>query len=98
MPSAARNGDMVIGTCPCHKKPKVYQATWVATTTVLADGQPRVNMQCIAISSCGHPVTPVSGSATVMIEGSPAHRVGDSAMNCGMGTTVSGSPTVITGG
>lgn len=98
MPNAARNGDMVIGTCPCHKTPTPWTATWVSATTVMADGQPRVNMACMAIASCGHPVAAVVGSSSVQINGSPAHRVGDAAQNCGMGVTVTGSPTVITGG
>lgn len=98
MPFPARNGDMAMGVCPCHKKSKNWIATWVSATTVVTEGQPRVNMSCIAISSCGHPVTPISGSSSVMIEGSPSHRVGDSAQNCGMGVTVTGAISVITGG
>lgn len=94
----ARNGDMCIGVCPCHKKPQNWTATWVAATTVITEGQPRVNMSCMAISSCGHPVVPIVGSSTVMINGSPSHRVGDTAQNCGMGVTITGASTVITGG
>ena len=97
MPSAARSTDTVIGVCPCHKSPKPYTAVWVANTTVMANGLSRVNMGSMAISDCGHPVVPISGSSTVMIQGLPAHRMGDQAMNCGMGVTSTGSPNVITG-
>ena len=98
MPAPARNGDMAIGVCPCHKKPKNWMATWVASTTVITEGQPRVNVGCIAISNCGHTVVALSGSSTVMINGAPSHRVGDKAQNCGMGVTITGAATVNTGG
>lgn len=98
MPAPARNGDIAIGICPCHKRPKDWTATWVSGTTVITEGQPRVNLTCIAIASCGHPVVALTGSSSVMINGSPSHRVGDMAQNCGMGTTVTGAATVITGG
>lgn len=98
MPAPARHGDIAMGICPCHKKPVSWIAHWVSTTTVLTEGQPRVNMSCVAISSCGHMVVPITGSSTVFIQGSQSHRVGDTAQNCGMGVTMTGAATVNTGG
>lgn len=41
----------------------------------------------------------IKGSATVMICGAPAHRLGDTDAHCGgVGQLIVGSPTVMVGG
>ncbi len=43
--------------------------------------------------------TATLGSATVLINNMPAHRMGDMDTHCGgVGTLIEGSPDVITGG
>jgi hypothetical protein len=71
----------------------------MGATTVLTEGSGTVNATGLAIGSCGHPVSVLNFSTTVLAEGSGVHRLGDSGMGCNnVATTITGSATVISGG
>ncbi len=96
MPPAARLTDMhvcpmVSGTVPHIGGPIVSPCV----PTVMVSFLPAsvVGDQCVCI---GPPDVVVKGSATVIIGGRPAARIGDQTAHGGVITT--GSPTVIIGG
>lgn len=59
---------------------------------------PAANLTAIGISSCGHPTLAISGSKTVGIEKTPAHRVGDLGTNPGSYVATQGSQNTSSGG
>lgn len=96
--SVAKIGDTGIGTCPKHKSPKIYNVTFISGAgTVNANGVPIANLTTVGIATCGHPTVVISVSGTVNAEGTGVHRVGDSGMNYGTYTVVSGSGNVNSG-
>jgi uncharacterized Zn-binding protein involved in type VI secretion len=68
----------------------------------MVNGKPalRVGDTGVHAACCGpNTWTAIKGSATVLINNMPAHRMGDNDMHCGgPGTLIEGSPDVIVGG
>ncbi len=95
MPLAARLSDMHV--CPMSQGtvPHVGGPISGGCPTVLIEGLPAAVVGDMAICT-GPPDTIVKGSATVMICGSQAARMGDSTAHGGQ--IVSGAATVIIGG
>ncbi len=93
---AARVSDM--HTCPMSDGPKPHVGGPIlppGAPTVLIGGLPAAT----ATSMCtcvGPPDTIVMGSATVLIDGKPAARMGDQTAHGGV--IVAGCPTVLIGG
>lgn len=95
----ARIGDIGVGICPCHIFPVSYITTFVSgAVTGFTNGPNDAIVGTVGVSSCGHPTIAMTGSTTTLIEGMPAHRVGDMGANCGPYTVVTGSPNTIVGG
>ena len=99
MPPAARVSDM--HTCPMQT-PGVPPIPHVGGPilppggiNVLIGGLPAANLGTMAVC-VGPPDTLIKGSATVLICGTPAVRMGDSTAHGG--TVVAGFPTVLIGG
>ncbi len=99
MPPAARLGDM--HTCPMVT-PGLPPVPHVGGP-IVGPGVPNVLIEKLPASvvgdmaTCvGPPDTIVKGSATVMISGRPAVRIGDTTAHGGV--VVAGAPTVIVGG
>ena len=91
-------GDTGIGTCPAHKSTKIYTVTFISgASTVNVNGVPAANLTTVGIASCGHPTIAISVSATVYANGTGVHRIGDSGLNYGSYTVVSGSGNVNSG-
>lgn len=99
MPLAARLTDM--HTCPMQTPgtPPIPHVggpiTGPGVPTVLIEKMPAAVMgdMCVCV---GPPDTIIKGSATVMIGGKPAARMGDTTAHGG--TIVLGAPTVMIGG
>ena len=96
MPPAARVGDMhtcpmVTGTVPHVGGPILPPGI----PTVLMGGMPAATVGNPAVCT-GPPDSIVKGSATVLIQGRPAARLGDSTAHGGV--IVAGAPTVMIGG
>ena len=96
MPPAARVGDMhtcpmVTGTVPHVGGPILPPGI----PTVLMGGMPAATVGNPAVCT-GPPDSIVKGSATVLIQGRPAARLGDSTAHGGV--LVVGLPTVMIGG
>ena len=96
MPPAARLTDMhtcpmVTGTVPHVGGPIVSPGV----PTVLVAYLPAAVVSDLCVC-CGPPDTIVKGSATVMIGGRPAARLGDTTAHGGV--IVAGAPTVMIGG
>ncbi|RME04581.1 MAG: type VI secretion protein [Planctomycetota bacterium] len=95
MPPAARVGDM--HTCPMVTGlvPHVGGPCVVPVPTVLIGGPPATTVGKMAVC-VGPPDTIAKGSATVLIGGMPAARLGDNTAHGGV--IVVGAPTVMIGG
>ena len=99
MPPAARLTDM--HTCPMQTPgvPPIPHVggpiTGPGAPTVLIAGLPAANVSSLCVC-VGPPDSIVKGSATVMIGGKPAARMGDTTAHGG--TIVLGAPTVMIGG
>lgn len=96
MPPAARVSDM--HTCPMSDGPKPHVGGPIlppGEPTVLICMLPAANVGCM-VTCVGPPDSIVKGSATVMIGGKPAARMGDSTAHGGV--IVLGCPTVMIGG
>jgi len=96
MPNAARIGDNHV--CPMvdpGPKPHVGGPISAGSPNVFIAGQPaaRQTDMCVCV---GPPDMIMKGSATVLINGLPAARVGDTTAHGGM--IVMGAPTVMIGG
>ncbi len=96
MPPAARVGDMhtcpmVTGTVPHVGGPILPPGI----PTVLMGGMPAATVGNPAVCT-GPPDSIVKGSATVLIQGRPAARLGDNTAHGGV--IVAGLPTVMIGG
>lgn len=95
MPGAARVGDM--HTCPLSDGPKPHVGGPImppGVPTVLIEGKPAA----VATNLCtctGPPDTIVGGSATVLVGGKPAARMGDQTAHGGQ--ILLGSFTVLIG-
>lgn len=102
MPAQCRVGDIGVGVCCCHSGCIGYVTTFItgaSSPPVNANSLIACIIGTIGVSSCGHPTTALTGSATVRHNGSGAHRIGDTGANCGGPyTAVSGSPDVNAGG
>lgn len=92
-------GSSGAGVCTAHRNPTPYTTTMKgdAVPTVLINKLPAAVVGTTGIATCGHPTTALAGSATVIIGGRPAHRVGDTGANFGPYALVTGVPTVIIG-
>ncbi|HEX3999064.1 MAG TPA: PAAR domain-containing protein [Pirellulales bacterium] len=96
MPPAARVTDMHV--CPAFNGPVPHVGGPLlppGVPTVLIGNLPAAIMSNKAVC-VGPPDTVIKGSATVMIGGKPAARMGDSCAHGG--TIVLGLPTVMIGG
>ena len=92
MPGISRLTDIGVGVCPCHDDPEQYTTMFVTgAPTVKTNGRDTAFIGTVGISSCGHPTTALTGSASLIPGGSPAVRIGDTGANCGTYTTVTGS-------
>lgn len=95
MPIAARIGDM--HTCPMYdgKSPHVGGPIMVGGPTVTGANGPiaRVGDMC---QCSGPPDVIAKGSATVMVNGMPAARMGDNTVHGGV--IVAGAPNIEIGG
>jgi uncharacterized Zn-binding protein involved in type VI secretion len=97
MPNIARIGDTVVGTCCCHSKPTCRPAQGTITAgagsvSALGSGIARAGDE--VTTNCGHKGVLIGGSSTLLVEGAPAIRVGDSCTGCFKGQVVSGAGTV----
>ena len=88
-----------VGVCAAHPIPIPVVVTWPAgAATVTAEGAMVLNAGSVGNSSCGHPVTAISFSATVIDEGLGCLRMGDSgALPSGVATIMAGAATVMAG-
>lgn len=96
MPAATRLGDMhtcpmVTGTVPHVGGP--VSGPGVPTVVIAGMAAATVGDMCVCV---GPPDPIAKGSATVMIGGKPAARLGDSTAHGGV--IVAGAPTVLIGG
>lgn len=93
MSQIARQGDIGVGTCRCHRSPIGMSGTIIASTgVVFCDGIPVARSGDIVMGGCGHTGVIVSSSSVTTADGKPIARVGDSFVGCFSGTIVSGSP------
>jgi hypothetical protein len=93
MPAQTRVGDIGVGICPCHRKPKSYVTVFsTGASTVLTNNRISCIIGTIGIASCGHPTVALTGSPNVLHQNKPAHRIGDTGANCGPYTVITGSP------
>lgn len=78
MAKAIGNTDSIgEGTCMDHPVPLSVTVEFPeGITTFLVEGKPAINLACRGVASCGHEAIPKTGGMTI-IDGSPAHRVGD---------------------
>lgn len=95
----AKIGDIAVGVCYAHESPVSFTAVIITgATTVIVNGAGAGVVGAIALSDCGHPVTLITGSLTVLSESGPTHRLGDIGVNAGgTSTTINGSSNVISG-
>ena len=101
MPAQSRIGDIGVGICCCHSKPRC-----IPMVGPLVQGSPnhRTNslpssrLGDMIIGYCGHPGFMITSSSTARINGLGAVRVGDNFTGCFIGTLVQGSPNTIVGG
>lgn len=96
MPPAARVTDM--HTCPLSSGWTPHVGGPVSTPggpTVIIGGLPSATVGSMCICATGPPPSIVKGSASVLISGKPAARVGDSTSHGGV--IVAGCPTVLIG-
>jgi uncharacterized Zn-binding protein involved in type VI secretion len=101
VPPISRIGDVAVGICCCHSRPRCRPQTGVIVSgagTVLAGGAPVARIGDLVVAGCGHTGIIISGSGTVIVQGSPAARIGSSFTGCFTGTIVSGAGNVIAGG
>ena len=106
MPPQARVSDMAqipadAHGCPACPHPAVGPAI-EGSPDVMVNNLPavRVGDQGIHAACCNRNMWKASqGSSTVMVNNKAAHRESDPTEHCGgMGQTIAGSPTVMTGG
>lgn len=84
------------GVCTGHYPPQSVTVEFPSgVSTFMVDGMPALNMTCVGVASCGHSATPNSGQAGLLIEGSPAHCVGDTGDLSGGGTYTLTSGSVL---
>ena len=91
---AARIGDMHVCPMSTGSVPHVGGPVVMAAPNVLTGGMPQA---CIGdlLTCCGPPDVVASGAFTVLINGRPAARLGDSTVHGGV--IVMGMPTVLIG-
>lgn len=106
MPPQARLGDKAFVPadghgCPGCPHPCIGPAIQ-GSANVLTNSRPsiRVGDPGVHAACCGPNTWNAKvGSGSVLINNKPAHRLGDTTKHCGgMGSTIEGSPNVITGG
>lgn len=96
--SNARNGDVAAGICPAHKNPRSYNAIIVGgSPDTLIESSGAGFISSVGISSCGHPIVVITGSATVLVNGAGAARIGDAGTNPGPCVIQTGAATVTSG-
>ena len=88
----ARNGDIAIGICPCHKSPRPVTGVVMATAVKSnVEGLPVARVGDTVIADCGHIAVILGGSAKTIVEGKPAGQVGSSVSGDWMGTILNGA-------
>jgi uncharacterized Zn-binding protein involved in type VI secretion len=93
MSQIARQGDIGVGTCKCHKNPISMSGIVMATTSIVfCDGIPVARQGDIVLGNCGHTGIIVSSSGVTTAQGKAIARVGDTFVGCFTGVIVSGSP------
>lgn len=95
---ACRVGDLCTGICYAHGIPIPFTAVYIQGAATIINGTNRINVGGLAASSCGHMMVANTGSGTVLLELSPAHRVSDLVTGPGTGVCTQGSTNVMTGG
>jgi uncharacterized Zn-binding protein involved in type VI secretion len=100
MSGLARIGDMGVGVCCCHSKPKCRHKIGFI---ILGSGDSQANSMGLArcgdvvLATCGHPGVIVSGSSQTTTNSSGQAFIGSSFVGCFTGVIVSGSSDVTTG-
>lgn len=94
-----RVGDVCIGVCSAHRRPKVVVITMISgEPTVITNGLPTGDLSAVGIASCGHPVVVGSCSFKTITAGKGVFRLGDSAIiTGGTAVAVSGSADTLGG-
>lgn len=88
---------MGMGVCPNHSSPKPYITTFSTGAPFSnADGKAICVVGTIGVCSCGHPTVALLGSVLSTATGKGLHRVGDTGVNFGPYTAVTGSSFVTT--
>ena len=88
MPGVLRVGDIGFGVC----QGQFFIATVASGLgPYVSNEQPIAGVGCIAASTCGHPVTILSGSGIVDAGGRKVSRIGDIGLNSGVCTFISGN-------
>jgi len=99
MPAHSRVGDSGIGICPCHIVPVPYITIFATgASSVKTNGKTTTHITSVGIATCGHPTVALTGSSTVFAENQKVHRIGDTGVNCGPYTSITGSPNTNSGG
>ncbi len=92
-PAVSRIGDIGIGICPNHPIPLQYVTTFITGLfDATADDLEIVHVGTIGNSTCGHPTVALTGSLIATGDDTPIHRIGDTGVNFGPYTSVTGSP------
>lgn len=98
MAGLARVGDLVVGICCCHKKPKCRSSTGIISTgsgNVIVENKSAATIGDLVITNCGHTGIIVTGNSTILVNNKPAAYIGSTVVGCIKGTVVSGAGTVM---
>lgn len=100
MPSQSRIGDIGVGICCCHKKPRCRPMVGPliqGSPNHRTNSIPSSRIGDIVMGYCGHTGIMVTGSLSSRINGLGCARIGDRFVGCFTGTIVQGSPNTIVG-
>jgi hypothetical protein len=95
MPNLSRIGDLVVGTCCCHKS-CIGSAGIIVGGAFNTSSEFSSNSRVVdpVITFCGHASVVISGFDQINIESSPTAHIGSCVVGCLVGVVVSGASTV----
>jgi len=94
MPATSRITDLCAGTCNCHKSTKSVTGIIITgSADHFIEGPGVALIGSVAVCSCGHVVSVVTGKPTNLTNGLSKAEIGSIAVGCPICTVITGAAT-----